>query len=422
VATLFFSRYLVPVTSAPIEDGGLLVSKGRIVRIGRRKELTAAFSGAAVVDFGDAILLPPLVNAHTHLELTHFPLWARQAGRQESPASFVDWILQVIRVKRSVDPELFRPSLTAGIEASLAAGTGAVGDILSYFPARQAYAITPLRGNLYLEILGRDPALGRQAIARIGELLNEKRAGQLKLGVAPHSPYSVSEEFLQHIWDFARRRQVPTSLHLAESPEETTFMHDSAGPIKDRLYPSVGWQSLVPQPSGHSPVALVERCGGLVPSCLLVHGVQVDAADAQRLAKAGSTLVCCPRSNARLGVGKAPVERYRATGVPLALGTDSLASCDSLSVWDEIAFAHDWFEGRLLPAELLAMATINGARALGVAADQGELKAGLGCNFQVLTPAALPEFSELETFLCSPGRSSEVTSLFLDSWDVLQNT
>jgi len=102
------------------------------------------------------------------------------------------------------------------------------------------------------------------------------------------------------------------------------------------------------------------------------------------------------------------------------LGTDSLASCDSLSIWDEIAFAHSWFEGRLAPSELLAMATINGARALGVSADQGELKAGLGCNFQVLTPAALPQFKDLEAFLCSPGRSAEVSSLFLDAWDVLQ--
>jgi cytosine/adenosine deaminase-related metal-dependent hydrolase len=262
--------------------------------------------------------------------------------------------------------------------------------------------------------------MGRKVLVRIGDLLDEKRAGQLKLGIAPHSPYSVSEEYLEHIFDFARRRKVPTTLHLAESREETSFVRDSNGPMKDQLYPFVGWESMVPLPSRRSPVAFIEACGGLVPSCLLAHGVQVDAADVARLAKAGSTLVCCPRSNARLGVGKVPVELYRQAGVPLALGTDSLASCDSLSVWDEMAFAHRWFEGRLAPSELLAMATINGARALGVAADQGELKVGLGCNFQVLKPTALPDFRDLETFLCSPGRSAEVSALFLDAWDVLQ--
>lgn len=420
MATLFLSRYLLPVTSAPIEDGALLVNEGRIVAVGRRKELIAVSTGAAMVDFGDAILLPPLVNAHTHLELTHFPLWDKGCRPDTDPAGFVDWILHVIRVKRGVALERFEPSLAAGIEASYAAGTGAVGDILSYFPARKAYVNTPLRGHLYLETLGRDPGMGRKILSRIGDLLQEKRAGQLKLGIAPHSPYSVSAEYLEHIFDFARRRKVPTTLHLAESREESTFLYDSLGPMKDLLYPFVGWERMVPPPARRSPVAFVDACGGLVPSCLLAHGVQVDAADAGRLARSGATVVCCPRSNARLGVGKAPVALYRQAGVPLALGTDSLASCDSLSIWDEIAFAYDWFEGQLSPFELLTMATISGARALGVAGDLGELKVGLGCNFQVLTPEDLPPFKDLEAFLCAPGRSAEVSSLFLDAWDMLQ--
>ncbi|MEJ2201198.1 MAG: amidohydrolase family protein [Desulfuromonadaceae bacterium] len=401
MATLFLARYLVPITSPPVEDGALLVAEGRIVG-------------------GDAILLPPLVNAHTHLELSHFPQWTDLYAPGPSPAGFVDWIQQVIRVKRQVTPEQFEASLAAGIESSLTAGTGAVGDILSYFPARKVYANNPLRGHLYLETLGRDPASSRRILKRIGELLDEKRAGQLKLGIAPHSPYSASEEYLEQVFDFARRRKVPTTLHLAESREETAFVYDSLGPLVDRLFPMVGWEKMIPPPSRRSPGAFVEKCGGLVPSCLLAHGVQVDQADVERLARSGAALVCCPRSNARLGVGQAPVARYRRSGVPLALGTDSLASNDSLSIWDELAFAADWFDGQLAPAELLAMATVNGARALGVAADQGELRAGRGCNFQVLQPASLPTFNELEAFLCSPGRSAEVRCLFLDAWDVLQ--
>jgi len=422
VSTLFLARYLLPITAPPIEDGALLVDEGKIQRVGRRTELTAAFPGAAVIDFGDAILLPPLANAHTHLELTHFPLWGRQSDRKGRHAGFVDWILHVIRVKRRVEGDQYLPSLAAGIQASLAAGTGAVGDILSWFPARAAYVNTPLRGRLYLETLGREPGQSRQSLVRLGDLLKEKRAGQLKLGIAPHSPYSLSEEYLEHIYEFAHRRRVPTTLHLAESREESTFVRNSAGPMRDQLYPFVGWQEMVPPATGLSPVALVEKCGGLTPSCLLVHGVQVEEADARKLAASGATLVCCPRSNARLGVGKAPVELYRRVGMPLALGTDSLASCDSLSIWDEIAFAYEWFEGKLKPAELLTMATINGARALGVGKEQGELKAGMGCNFQVLTPAALPAFDQLEAFLCSPGRTAEVSALFLDAWDVLQKS
>lgn len=423
MSTLFLARYLLPITAAPIEDGALLVDGGRIIQVGTRKSMTAAVSGAAVIDFGDAILLPPLVNAHTHLELTHFPRWRAEAGENPDPnGDFVDWILHVIRVKRGLSLDRFECSLAAGISASLAAGTGAVGDILSYFPARKAYRHSPLKGRLYLETLGLDPAQGRQLLSRIGTLLDEKRAGQLRLGIAPHSSYSLSAEYLQQIMDFARRRKVATTLHLAEAPAEVRFIRDSTGPLADKLYPYVGWKGMAPPPARRSPVAWADQCGALVPSCLLAHGVQIDADDAARLARAGSTVVCCPRSNARLGVGRLPVELYRAAGVPLALGTDSLASNESLSVWDEIAFARQWLAGKVEPAELLAMATIHGARALGVAADQGELKAGLGCNFQVLKPALLPAFAELEEFLCAPGRGAEVASLFLDAWDVLQKS
>jgi cytosine/adenosine deaminase-related metal-dependent hydrolase len=123
-----------------------------------------------------------------------------------------------------------------------------------------------------------------------------------------------------------------------------------------------------------------------------------------------------------LGVGRAPVEWYLEQGVPLALGTDSLASCDSLSLWDEIAFARSWFAGRLSPPQLLTMATRNGAAALGLGSEMGELAANRGAHFQVLVPASLPPAAELDEFLCSPGRSAEVSALYLDGREVLQKS
>ncbi len=131
-------------------------------------------------------------------------------------------------------------------------------------------------------------------------------------------------------------------------------------------------------------------------------------------------MVLCPRSNDRLGVGMAPLSLYRREGVPLALGTDSRASSDSLSVWDEIAFARSFFGDEVSPEELLAMATVNGARALGLEREMGELRAGLGAHFQVLCPKRLPPLAELGEFLCAPGRTAEVAALFLEGRDVLQ--
>jgi len=422
-ATLYTARYLVPVASAAIEDGALLVQHGRIAAVGRRRELAATHAGAEVVDFGDAVLLPPFTNAHTHLELTHFARWAKELGEIAVPDSFVGWIQRVIRVKQRMVPTRYLLSAEEGIRQSLAAGTGAVGDILSCFPARTAYAGTPLKGRLYLETLGLDPARNREILNRIGALLDEPAAGALVRGVSPHSPYtlSASAEYLEKVYDFARRRHVPLCTHLAESVDEVEFLQEADGPLARVLYPFVGWRDMLPPAARRSPVAYLEERGGLVPGNLLVHGVQVTAADVGRLARAGVTVVLCPRSNARLGVGKAPVELYLEQGVPLALGTDSLASCDTLSIWDEMAFARSWFAGRLAPAQLLRMATRNGATALGLAGEMGELAAGSGAHFQVLRPASLPSFGELEEFLCSPGRSGEVSALCLDGRDVLQN-
>lgn len=418
--TLFLSRYLLPVVSSPLEDGGLLVRDGRIVALGKRKSMTAAYPQAAVIDFGDAILLPPMVNAHTHLELTHFPRWAAEMGEDQTPSSFVDWILQVIRVKRGGKHDRYRPSVAEGIRRSLQAGTGAVGDVLSFFPARQAFANSPLKGRIYLETLGRDPAFNRQLLRSIGTILDESCAGALELGISPHSPYTLSGEYLEEVLGFARRRRAPSCMHFAESPDEVDFLCDSRGPLAETLYPFVGWQNMVPPPARRTPTTYLAERGGLVPSNLLVHGVQVSDEDAELLARSGATVVLCPRSNARLGVGRAPVELYRRAGVPLALGTDSLASCDSLSVWDELAFAHTWFEGRLAPRALLEMATLHGARALGLEGEMGALAAGQGGHFQVLSPAALPRLEELEEFLCAPGRTAEVAALYIDSRDVLQ--
>lgn len=420
MAILYSARYLLPIGSAPLEGGALLVDRGRILQVGPAGALRRQHPGLRLCDFGEGILLPPLVNAHTHLELTAFPQWAEQLGETSPAGSFVDWIKRVIRVKRGTDLNLFLPSVRSGISQSLAAGTGAVGDILSYFPARDGYAGSQLRGTVFLETLGRDPLQGRKILQGIGSLLDERYCGQAQLGLSPHSPYTLSVEYLQAVLDYGRRRRVRRSIHLAESPAESLFLADSAGEIAEILYPLVGWREMLPPPARRSPVAYLQEAGGLQPETLLVHGVQVNEEDAAELGQAGMSMVLCPRSNARLDVGVAPVELYLRHGVNLALGTDSLASCDSLSVWDEILFARQSYAPWLGPEQLLAMATLQGAKALGLEGELGALRSGWGAHFQLLRPSTLPALDQLEAFLCSPGRSREVAALYLGGRDVLQ--
>ncbi len=418
-ATLYCARYLLPIGAPPLEDGALLVDAGRIVAVGGRKALSAAHPAAAIVDFGDAVLLPPMVNAHTHLELTDFDRWARDAGETQAPATFVDWIMRLVRVRRTVGQQALRDSLAAGLRRSLLAGTGAIGDILTTFPAADAYRHSPLAGRVFAEVLGRGAEQLAARLATLTGLLASPPGPALAWGLSPHAPYTLSPQTLAGVFRFGTQHALPRAIHLAESPDEVSFLADGSGPLADCLRSAVGWDPVVEPPPGCSPVAALTRPGLLDDNDLVIHGVQVAAQDIHQLARSGCAVVLCPRSNARLAVGKAPLAAYLRAGIPLALGTDSLASASSLSLWEEIAFALEWFAGEAAPDDLLAMATRGGAAALGISDQLGCLSVGCGASFQVVTLPQLPSLSSLPEALCAAGSTVQVGHLYLAGRNVL---
>ncbi len=150
----------MPITSSLLEDGAVLVESDLIIEVGRYHELAAAHPEAALVDFGEAVLLPPMVNAHTHLELSSFADWAAEAGEPQPPDDFVDWVLWLVRIRRGVKEKQLQASLAAGLKASLLAGTGAVGDIFTTLSAAEAYLGSPLYGTIFAEVLGQDTRPG----------------------------------------------------------------------------------------------------------------------------------------------------------------------------------------------------------------------------------------------------------------------
>lgn len=402
-AQLLRARYLLPTAgAAPIEDGALLIAGGRIAAVGRYSTLRA--SAAEVIDYGDAVILPPLINAHCHLELSDFPQWARACNETTTPASFVGWIRRLIRVRRALGADPVPASVTAGIQQLLATGTGAVGDILTSPAALAPLLASPLYGRIFFETIGLEeerfaPALAA-AVASARSLTFSLRGG-----LSPHATYTVSAGHLQK----AISAGLPLAIHCAESAEESLFLQQGRGAIADELYTAAGWP-LPERAPGLSPVAWLATHGALSPQTLLIHGVQVDADDVARIAASGASVVLCPRSNAHLGVGIAPVGLYKKAGVPLALGTDSRASNASLSLWDEIAFARSVYP-EISPVELLAIATRGGAQALGLAQEMGELTAGSGAHLQVLTAAKLLPAAELAEWLCNA--EHRVTALWL---------
>lgn len=382
--TLHTASWLYNPGQPPLSGGALAVLDGRVLATGSASELKLHYGTAVVIEYPGCVILPGFVNAHTHLELTSFPAWRLRGGLDYHPRTFADWLVQMVKVRRGVTPEETLVSLKAGIEISLRAGTTCVGDIITSPGLLQAYAGAWAFGRLYLELIGQDRLLFQQRLQTALAAAKDLDGTPYLAGLSPHSPYTLNAAVLPAIADAARQGQYPLSLHLAESTAEDTLLFDSTGPLADLLYPLVGWSDFLPSPRRTTPARFFDQAGLLGPSTLAVHCVHLTPADATLLKERGVTICLCPRSNERLAVGRAPVHMFRKLDIPLCLGTDSLASNDSLSLWDEMRFALDCYKGELRPEELLMLATTGGAAGIGLSGQVGSLEIGKRADFQVL--------------------------------------
>jgi len=372
------AKWLLPIDQPPMEGGWIEVSRGVITGIGRGP----APPGAR--DLGDVALLPGLVNAHTHIELS----W--MAGLVPPSATMHEWITTLVRVRRAGAPGGPATEGRAAREAARSAhatGTVLVGDISNSLATAEILRDAGLGGLVFHEILGfaaRDPvAFVREAWGRVNTveaaLKRREPSGEddtpvppLGFSVVAHAPYSVSPALFAEI---ARSVvHAPLSVHLAESPEEIEFLRTGGGPIRDTLEALGAWNDTWRAPAC-DPVTYLEDVGYLQPGVLVVHGVYLTDGALDRLRQIGAVLVTCPRSNVWVGAGAPRLSHFYASGVPVAVGTDSLASASSLSLFDELAEMR-----RLAPeieaGSLLESATRVGAEALGYGGSYGTLTPG----------------------------------------------
>jgi cytosine/adenosine deaminase-related metal-dependent hydrolase len=401
---IYAASYLLPITGPPLAGGAIVVADGRIVATGRLTDLRQRFT-APLEEYPGCILMPGLVNAHSHLELTHFPAWRLRHGLHYSPRSYVDWIIQVIKVKRGLELTELSASLLEGLKISLQSGTTMVGDFLSDRRLLPFYENSAISGRIYLEFIGQDPAL----VAAIDDDIHLLPAPFLA-GFAPHTPFTVSRHLLQSLLTVARHKGLPLAMHLAESAAESDFFRDTSGRIAGDLYPFVGWHDYLPPPQHITPTGWLAEAKALGPDFLAIHGVHLQQADLVQLKKNGCSVVLLPRSNENLAVGKAPAAQLLKAGIQLALGTDSLASNDSLSLWDEMRFLLDAFPQLFTPIDAIQMATINGARAIQRGNDGGSLEPGKQADFIVIKPVSVPVAAKLYEQLIEGARVLAVWS------------
>lgn len=393
-----FARWIVPVVTPPFRDGwvDVDVSRGEIVGIGARGATDAAeTSTAGAIDLGGAVILPGLVNAHTHLELSHL------AGRVPPAEHFVTWVRAMLAV-RFGQPATVGAVVEAVVQAIAdmnGTGTVAVGDIGNTDAAVRPLAASPLSGVHFKEALGFRGAdahqissqARREALVSMRVLSEERRHG-IAVSVAPHAPYSTSPALIQElvrglpvgsVLDTPVPASPVSSIHLAESHEELEFLMHGTGPFRALLADLGAWDEAWTPPRA-GPVAYVQQLGALHRDLLVVHGTQLTRRELDVLTEVGSTLVLCVRSNAWVGAGVPPVADAVASGVRLAIGTDSLASVEDLNLFAELAALR-----RVAPevpaSTILRAATWGGAEALGCRC-LGYLGPGASSRALVRTP------------------------------------
>jgi cytosine/adenosine deaminase-related metal-dependent hydrolase len=373
------AAWVLPISGPPIRDGWVSVDAGRIVNLGADARPAQ----------NDLCILPGLVNAHTHLEVS----WMR--GQVPPAEAMPAWAGRLVAIRRSAgadDPD----AIHAAIREARAAGTALVGDVSNSLASWEPLVASPLSAAVFYELIGfRSPDANgviADARARLASLPNCDR---LASTIVPHAPYSVSPDLFRAIARATGER--PMSVHVGESIEEIQFLRDGRGTWRNLLESFGAWtDAWTPPASG--PVAYLDGLGLLTDRLLAVHAVHLTDDELQRLGSVGATVVACPRSNRWTGAGTPPIAKFYASGVRVAIGTDSLASVEDLSMFAELAAVRALASD--VPARrLLASATIDGARALGFDEHLGSIEPGK--RAELLAVRVPPDVDDVEEYLVS---------------------
>jgi cytosine/adenosine deaminase-related metal-dependent hydrolase len=373
---VYRASWVLPVTAPPIRNGWVAVDRDSVVGLGGAQDSLGRFANgdAGRTDLGDAVIMPALVNAHTHLELS----WLR--GRIRPGSSFLGWVSAMMRERlQSADGRdggYVRSAMALALEEMKASGTGLVGDISNSLAHLDALAESGLEGVVFHEVIKFRAPDAEGFVEESRRRMDAAGAGdRWRLALAPHAPYSVAPSIYRALAEARPRlRDAHMSVHVSESREEVEFIGRGSGGWPEVLKRLGAWDPNWRAP-GCSPISYLDRLGFWDARTLAVHAVQADGDDLALLAQRGATLVCCPRSNAWVGAGEPPVEAFYRSGARVAIGTDSLASVDDLNLFSELAALHRIAPG-VAATDLLRSATRSGAEALGFGESHGAIERG----------------------------------------------
>ena len=387
-ARFLAADYLLPISAAPIADGAIVVDDTKIVAVGAKSELAEEFPQIEIEDFGEAAIMPGLVNCHSHLEIT-----AMRGFLDDAEADFYSWLIKLTKTRGEILTEAdVKTAALAGALEGARAGVTCFGDIGRFGVAGfEALKTNGLRGVVFQETdFSPTDGAADEAFEKLVGKFTELKASETALvraGLSPHAPYTVSRRLFELIADYAIKENIKITVHAAESSQETDLMETGVGFFAD-IYKNLNLEWNAP---GVSSIEYLSQIGVLRAKPLLAHCVKVSEADIERIAESDSSVAHCPKSNAKFGHGVAPLERFLSAKIRVGFGSDSVASNNSCDIFEEARFAMLVARGAangnrfLTAAEIIEAATFGGARSLGLDREIGTLQPGKQADVVVVS-------------------------------------
>ncbi|MFN0277604.1 MAG: amidohydrolase family protein [Pyrinomonadaceae bacterium] len=404
--------YVLPIATPPIEQGGVVINGSEIVAVGERQEIIEHYPDAKIEDFGEAAILPGFVNCHSHLEIT-----SMRGALDDVEHDFSAWLLKLNELRARLSAEDIRAAAIAGAVEGMQAGVTCFGDIGRFGVAGfEALKSAGLRGVLFQETEfspdNKTAEVDFRKLIEKFESLRETETDLVKVGISPHSPYTVSPRLFELITDFAVENNVRLTIHAAESSDEDVLLQNGTGFFTE-VYKkfNVEWQS-----PHCSTIEYLDRLGVLNAKPLLAHCVTVSDSDIGLITKSGSSIAHCPKSNAKFGHGYAPFEAFLDPGNAVGLGSDSVASNNVCDILEEARFAvlaarnRDACKRFITAKEILETATLGGAKALQLDDEVGTLEPGKQADITVvsLSHAAQQPINDIHTALVFASNARDV--------------
>jgi 5-methylthioadenosine/S-adenosylhomocysteine deaminase len=373
-------KYIVTMMSEPIVDGALVFDE-KIIDIGSRNTILEKYKTYPIIDLQNHVLMPALINAHTHIALTN--------ARGFMPnKEFLDWLIALIPWMRKQSDESFFESSMNGIREMFRAGITTIGDSFFNFEPMHAALKNDFRCVYFYEVFGVSALFQFTAVNKYRRALfkgSRMQSNKTRLGISPHAPYTVTQQVLKFASEFSRQKNLRVSMHVAETAGEIEFLHSTKGRFRRQFEPS-GRRIPV---TNLSPLEYIDSFGLLNDRFIAVHGVHLTDSEFVLLAGRGGHLASCPSSNRNLKTGQLDLNKPINAGINICIGTDSPASCDSIDLFSELRFAlriENRDEINIKPFDALSMITGNPARALGFADEVGTIEIGKSSDIIALKP------------------------------------